>query len=70
MQERKKLINEYAKRVIKKLQQDYPIYSWYLTIKNEKEVMIGCDNQGRAVVIGSTYEDIVNTLSLNITVKD
>ena len=67
MAERRKLINEYAKRVINRLSEEYPDYSWYLTLKEGREVMIGT-REGKAVVIGTTYEDIVNSLALNVTI--
>jgi dihydroneopterin aldolase len=68
MTERRKLINEYAKRIMKRLKEEYPKFEWYLTLRNDKEVMIGT-LEGRAIVIGSTYEDIVNSLALNDSIE-
>lgn len=67
-QERRKLINEYAKRVMKELYRKYPDYKWFLTLMNDREVMIGTKD-GKAAVIGSTYEDIINSLELNMTIE-
>ena len=68
--ERRKLINEYAKRCIRHLQEEYPELTWYLTLRDDnKDIMIGCDKTGCAVVVGTNYDDIVASLTLNKNIK-
>lgn len=55
------LINKTGKDMIAYLNEHYPELTWYLTIKDTREVCIGFSGS-KPVVIGSDLETIIDNL--------
>ena len=57
------LINRTGKDAITLLQAEHPEYQWYVTLKEDREVLVGVKD-GKVAIIGPTYESIKDNLLL------
>lgn len=56
------LINKTGKELIARLSEEYPEYTWVLTMRNQREVCIGMIDS-KPIAVGADYETIVDNLN-------
>ena len=57
------LINPSGRKLINRLTESHPEYTWVLTMRNEKEVCVGL-KEGKPEVYGTDYDIIVDNLTI------